>query len=183
MPSLRIGVSFKGMRTPLVSHLTYTGKDSAGEGQSSLGGTDVENSAMVPPPTSTSDTNTGGCGNLTDVRRVHNACRSTTVSHLAVIRHQSQSGGLSEGASWLLEFSWRDKTKSTYESIFKRWNNWCQEQDRDLVRGPIADVLNFLAELFEQEYQYRSLNSYRSAISSVHEKIDGSEVGKHPLVA
>jgi len=43
--------------------------------------------------------------------------------------------------------------------------------------------LNFLAELFEQGYQYRSLNSYRSAISAVHEKIDGLEVGKHPLVA
>ena len=57
------------------------------------------------------------------------------------------------------------------------------EWNRDPIRGPIADVLNFLAELFEQGYQYRSLNSYRSAISSVHEKVDGVEVGKHPLVA
>ena len=42
--------------------------------------------------------------------------------------------------------------------------------------------MNFLAHLFEQGYQYRSLNSYRSAISSVHEKVDGYEVGQHPLV-
>ena len=42
--------------------------------------------------------------------------------------------------------------------------------------------MNFLADLFKQGYQYRSLNSYRSAISSVHEKVDGYEVGKHPLV-
>jgi len=42
--------------------------------------------------------------------------------------------------------------------------------------------MNFLASLFEQGYQYRSVNSYRSAISSVHEKVDGEEVGKHPLV-
>ena len=28
-----------------------------------------------------------------------------------------------------------------------------------------------------------SLNAYRLAIGSVHEKIDGVEVGKHPLIA
>ena len=61
---------------------------------------------------------------------VHHASGSTSVSLLAIIRHQSRSGGLSEGAARLLE----------------------------------------------------SLNSYRSAISSVHEKVDGIEVGKHPLV-
>ena len=82
-----------------------------------------------------------------------------------------------------MESSWRSKTKSTYESLFKRWNNWCQEQGRDPIRDPIADILNFLAELFEQGFQYRLLNTYRSAISSVHEKINGIEVGKHPLVS
>ena len=28
----------------------------------------------------------------------------------------------------LLELSWRDTTKSTYESLFKCWDSWCQEQ-------------------------------------------------------
>ena len=44
-------------------------------------------------------------------------------------------------------------------------------------------MVNFLAQLFEQGYQYRSLNAYHSAISSVHEKVDGYEVGQHPLVS
>ena len=43
--------------------------------------------------------------------------------------------------------------------------------------------MNFLAELFSQGYQYRSLNAYRSAISSVHDKADGYDVGQHPLVS
>ena len=43
-------------------------------------------------------------------------------------------------------------------------------------------MANFLAQLFEEGYQYWSLNAHRSAIGSVHEKIDG-EVGKHPLIA
>ena len=43
-------------------------------------------------------------------------------------------------------------------------------------------MVNFLAYLFKQGYQSRSLNAYRSAISSVHDRIDGVEVGKHPMV-
>lgn len=54
---------------------------------------------------------------------------------------------------------------------------------RNPIRDPIADALNFLAELFEQGYQYPLLNTYRSAIFMVHEKIDDVEVGKHPLVS
>ena len=46
----------------------------------------------------------------------------------------------------------------------------------------MTDVINFLAELYEAGYSYRSLNSYRSAISSTHEKVDGQLVGQHPIV-
>jgi len=56
------------------------------------------------------------------------------------------------------------------------------ERDRDPLSGPIRDVANFLAELYEQSYKYSSLNAYRSAISSTHEKVDGHPVGKHPVI-
>jgi len=49
--------------------------------------------------------------------------------------------------------------------------------------GPIADVVNFLAELHTQSYQYRSLKSYRSAISLIHKKVNGHPIGQHPLVS
>ena len=127
MPSLRIGVNFKGMQIPVVSPFAYFGEDSAGEGQSGLGGTTVEDTAMVSLPTSiadwnsSSDSNTTGCGDFTNTGGVHNASRSAAAGRLAIIRHQSKSGELSEEASRLLESSWRDKTKSTYGSLFKRW--------------------------------------------------------------
>ena len=40
----------------------------------------------------------------------------------------------------------------------------------------------FLAHLHEEGYQHRSLNAYRSAIASVHTRVDGYSVGEHPLV-
>lgn len=48
--------------------------------------------------------------------------------------------------------------------------------------GPISDVANFIADLYQQGYQYRSLNSYCSSISSTHKKIDGYPVGQHPTM-
>ena len=46
------------------------------------------------------------------------------------------------------------------------------------------DIVNFLVELFQQGYQYRSLNAYRPAISSVHEKVNGDWlVMQHPLIS
>ncbi len=57
------------------------------------------------------------------------------------------------------------------DSFFKKW----------ISSGDISEAVNFLAHLFHQGYQHRSLNSYRSAISSVHDKVDGYEVGQHPL--
>ena len=57
------------------------------------------------------------------------------------------------------------------------------ERDRDPTRGLVADIANFLAEFFQQGYLYHSLNAYRSAISSVHKKVNGELVGQHPLIS
>ena len=124
-----------------------------------------------------------GNGNITNTVGLHNANGSASVSRMPIVRQKCRSGGLSEGASDLLSASWRGKTTTSYKSLFKRWDSWCKEWDRDPIRGHVADEANFLAQLFEEGYQYRSLNAYRSAIGPVHEKIDGVEVGKHPLIA
>ena len=78
--------------------------------------------------------------------------------------------------------SWRTKSAKSYDSLFQKWIGWCQEWGSDPVSGPVSEVVNFLADLFEKGYQYRSLNAYRSAISSTHDKVDEASVGQHPLV-
>ena len=47
----------------------------------------------------------------------------------------------------------------------------------------LEEVVNFLAHLFTNGYQYRSVNAYRSAIASMHLPIDGVSIGQHPLVS
>ena len=89
----------------------------------------------------------------------------------------------SKEATSLLMASWRSKSQSSYNSLFHKWECWCNERNRDPIHGPVTDVINFLAEQYEAGYSYRSLNSYRSAISSAHQKVDGHLVEQHPMVA
>ena len=67
----------------------------------------------------------------------------------------------------------------SYNSLFAKWHCWCSKLSSDPFSGPVA---NFLAHLYKEGYQYSSVNAYRSAISSVHEKVDGYTVGQHPLI-
>ena len=59
--------------------------------------------------------------------------------------------------------------------------SWCGARSIDPISCPIGDVVNFLAEMFSDRYQYRSLNAYRSAISSVDNDIN--ETGHNCLEA
>ena len=173
----------------VVPHFEDIIQDTKGGSQGIVNCSSVEDSAMVSSITTAVGQDTSfatrrqGNGNITSTEGFHNANGSASISRMAIVRQKCRSGGLSKGASDLLSASWRGKTTTSYENLFKRWDSWCKERDRDPIRGPVADVANFLAQLFEEGYQYRSLNAYRSAIGSVHEKIDGVEVGKHPLIA
>ena len=111
---------------------------------------------------------------------VHNGRRSSAVDRMTHLRRSFSSQGLSSNASELLLCSWRSKTKQSYNSIWSRWVDWCQPRNRNPFEGPVSDVVNFLAELYSQGYQYRSLNSYRSAISSIHSKVEGHPVESIP---
>ena len=46
----------------------------------------------------------------------------------------------------------------------------------------LSDVLNFLAELYDQGLQYRTINTMRSPLSSTLPKYNGYLVGQHPLI-
>ena len=127
-------------------------------------------------------TGEGRSGDAPDRAKLHNEPRGASVSCMAHIWESFDSRGISPEASNLLLASWRPKTKSNYNSLFAKWAGWCAQRNRDPINGPVEDIINFLAELFKDGYQYRSLNSYRSAISAIHSKVDGQSIGQHPLV-
>ena len=181
--------SQQGLCQPtLVSNQPLSDPGGAAGGKDSDANALVEHSAVVSghsrnggglPSTSTKQV---GPGHPSSRPGVYNAPRSSTLDRMAHLRNSFTSQGLSGQASELLLTSWRTKTNQNYNSLCNKWFSWCQPRDRNPFDGPVADVVNFLAELHTQGYQYRSLNSYRSAISSIHGKVDGYPIGQHPLV-
>ena len=107
----------------------------------------------------------------------------TSTSRVAYLRQHYKDEQISDTGTELVLASWRTKSSKSHDSLFGKWVCWCHQRGADPIDGPISDVVNFLAHLYDAGYQYRSLNSYRSAISSVHTEVDGHSVGEHPLVA
>ena len=104
-----------------------------------------------------------------------------TTSRLAYLWMKFQDSCLSTEASNLTLASWRSKSSQTYDSLLT--NRYAGEHCRNPISGPVADVANFMAHLFEEGYQSRSPNSFHSAISPVHNPVGGVEVGKHPTIS
>jgi len=77
----------------------------------------------------------------------------------------------------------RESTNSSYQSAWNIWFHWCVRSNQDpLHPAGIGTVLEFLTELSKSGKAYRTINVIRSMLSSSLEKIDGMDVGKHPLV-
>ena len=90
---------------------------------------------------------------------------------------------ISEAASRLILASWRENTERSYSSCWKRWEKWSAKHGHEVICAPLSAIREFLTSEFLQGKEYRTINSYRSAVSMTHSPIDGVVVGKHPLVS
>lgn len=103
-------------------------------------------------------------------------------SGLEGFRRQKQAAGVSEQTSELLAAGWRQGTRTAYNSCWRQWDSWCQSKQTDPFQTSVEYVADFLAELYAKGYEYRTINSYRSAISAFHAGIEGNKIGKHDLI-
>ena len=107
---------------------------------------------------------------------------SVESSRVANIRDSLHHQGISSQATALILSSWRKTTEAAYSCSWRKWEQWCTSAGYSSIHAPISAILDFLACQFAEGKQYRTINSYRSAISMTHTPIDGVVVGKHPLV-
>ena len=134
------------------------------------GGPSMEGSTMVCPPI----INAGRLATLPTQAinqsspRVRDNTPGTPIGRMEHLRERLSGQGLSGQATDLILKSWRTKTNKSYDSLFGRWSRWCTERNSDPFSGPVSEVANFLAVLYQEGYQYNTMNAYRSAISSVH---------------
>lgn len=87
--------------------------------------------------------------------------------------------GLSSPAKVLLNEAQSEGTRSTYKPGWLKWCRWCVRKHLDPITAPVVNVINFLAEN-QERLGYGALNTYRSAISLYHDRVDGLPIGSHP---
>jgi hypothetical protein len=98
------------------------------------------------------------------------------------LRRSYSTMGISQEVKDLLLGSWKSGTQSSYDCAWKKCHGWWISREIDPFSASMASVLNSLAWMFSEGYQYRTINVHRSEISSVLPYIDGFPVGQFPLV-
>ena len=97
-------------------------------------------------------------------------------------REHGETEQLSRSARSLIQASWRKSTESRYGTCWDHWTDWCKKSGVQCTAPSINSVVNFLSTLFEEGKEWRTINVYRSTLSSTLGPIEGVPVGKHPLV-
>ena len=107
---------------------------------------------------------------------------NSSASRLACLQQSWQKKGLSSNASRILLAAWRPGTSSVYDSAWKKWHCWCVQREVNPFCPSLADIVDFLTCSFDEGLEYRTINTYRSALSGALSPIEGFPVGQHPIV-
>ena len=106
----------------------------------------------------------------------------TETNCMQVIGESLTKQGISAEATKIILKSWRKGTSKQYQSYYKKWLDFCDREQISTVHPSLAQVIEFLLTLFNNGLSYSSLNTARSALSSILPSIDGIPVGQHPLI-
>lgn len=157
--------------------------------QSHTGYTSLANSTLVPSttrhvssPTSASSPDTQPLDQPSRGHTPSNTEQIPISGRMACIQRSAATRGISDRASKLILASWRPGTNAVYNSAWSKWSSWCKEGEVDPLCPTVGNITEFLCDSFDIGLQYRTINTYRSALSSVIPPIEGFPVGQHPLV-
>ena len=91
----------------------------------------------------------------------------SNLGYLSCIREKLQLKVVSEDTIKIILGSWRDGTKSQYQSLARKWFEFCHQHQCDCVSPSLPLALQFLSDLFNAGLSYSSINTARSMLSSL----------------
>ena len=101
---------------------------------------------------------------------------------VACIRRQLSSSGFSPRSAELIINSWRAGTNKQYASAWSTFTRWCGSRSINPFQTTVSDVAEFLTCEFDLGKSYSTINTYRSALSSVLPSLDGRLLGQQPMI-
>ena len=163
----------------MVPNRKGTDEGSERRGNDHSGHPTVENPTLVPfPPehaggSTNSITRHSRSDHPFPKLRLPSVGNSAPAGRMEGLRHHFRSKEIPNNAIELLMSSWRSKTFPNYNSAWRKWEGWCKQRSMHPFAADVPSILGFLADQFEEGRQYRSLNCYRSALSSTHLPVEG----------
>ena len=82
----------------------------------------------------------------------------------------------------LIMASWRSGTQRQYRVYIGKWKKFCSERKVDYLRASVSVGLDFLTDLFEKGHSYSTINTARSALSTLILCDNCMTFGSHPHV-
>ncbi|CAG8805010.1 382_t:CDS:2, partial [Gigaspora margarita] len=73
-------------------------------------------------------------------------------------------------------------SNATIGSSINKWCVWYYERSMDPIQGPLENIIEFLNDMSNQNKAFNMIASYGTAISEIHNHIDGYQVGRHPEI-
>ena len=114
------------------------------------------------------------------------SARKSSISQstrLASVRCKLQSLGASTHLVHLVEKARRKGTYSVYDSHWKRWISWCEENGVDFASPSSVEFGNFLSYLFNHlGKSVSTVRVHRAAISSTIRQLGGPSFSEDPLI-
>lgn len=86
---------------------------------------------------------------------------------MQAVRSQFVNNGIPPEITDVIMRSWKPGTQKQYNVYIHKWSEFCSQRQIDLLSPTVNDVLLFLHTLYGQELSYSTLNTARSALSTL----------------
>ena len=176
----------------LQSDYEMCAKDKKSERENLASNPSMEIQTLVPPPVFSLIRSTPSCSKFRDYAtssiqpeglEAPTEHIQVDSSRLATVRQCFSKYQVSQRVSKIIFASWHSGTESQYKSHRGKWHGWYMEREINPVSCDLNFALECLTDIYYQNYQYRTINVYRSTTSASHLPIDGSPIGSHLLVS
>ena len=179
--------SYRGKHPSICSNRTRPTTDSASEcGKTDSGCSSLALTTVVPTASSVMHRSPSFVSNVTNTVNEGQSISlpsQPAFGWLETIDKCYKTATISESTQNILLAARRKNTTSAYASAWNKWVSWCDPRKINHLSAPIGSILEFLKDQFEDGKAYRTLNAYRSTLSTLLPEIHSLQVGSHPLVS
>ena len=105
------------------------------------------------------------------------------IDGMLLIRGRLKIQDISERACEIILSSWRKGTTKQYRVYLDKWTKYASQRNHDPSKPTVANVIDFLTDLYDSRMSYSAINSARSTLPAAVELSDSSlSTGEHPLI-